>query len=57
MESELFVEAYESVLRVKMPSTKAADVVRAVLQVDDELQPSRIKKTIDIEDSHLVVYR
>lgn len=55
MESELSVEIHEGILRVKMPSMKAAHVVRAVLQVDDELQPSRIEKTMDIQDSYLVV--
>ena len=42
-------------IRINLGSKRRAHMVKLSLDVDDELQPTRISRTLDVEDNHLVM--
>jgi hypothetical protein len=46
---------YRSTVRISLASPEEAQIIRSVLEVDEELQPQRLSRSFDIEGSQLVV--
>jgi hypothetical protein len=46
---------YNSTVRILLPSADIASVLRDALDVDDELQPAKITKELNVDDVYLVV--
>lgn len=46
---------YHSQLRILFQSNDQAIIVLKCMQVDDELQPHRLEKTLSVEDNYLIV--
>jgi hypothetical protein len=46
---------YHSQLRILFQSNEQAIIVLKCMQVDDELQPHRLEKTLSVEDNYLIV--
>lgn len=47
---------WRSTIRLTFPSAKHADLAKQTLEVDDELQPDKIQKTFQVQDTVLQVY-
>jgi hypothetical protein len=47
--------SYTSTVRIRLPSGEAAAILRDAIEVDDELQPTKITRTISADGSDLVV--
>ena len=45
-----------SVLRVRYPTARYAEIVCRTLEVDEEVKPTMVKKTLSTENDELVVY-
>lgn len=46
----------ESVVKITFPSQAHAEMTKASLEVDEELQPLRLSKTFTVENDALIVY-
>ena len=46
---------YKSVLKIPMMDSESSLIANQVLSVDEELQPLKLKKTIESEDQFLIV--
>lgn len=46
---------YNSTVRIRLPSAKAALAMKDSLDVDEELQPAKISRELTVDDMHLVV--
>lgn len=46
---------YKASLKIRMDSAFHADVLKSVLEVDEELQPQRLSRIISCEDVFVIV--
>ncbi len=55
-EDKVEEKPYTTELLIPFPSNHQATMVMQCLEVDDELQPNRLEKTIEVHDNILKVY-
>ena len=46
---------FESNINIKFLTQKQAEMVKTSLEVDEELQPKRVKKLITVEENNLIM--
>ncbi len=46
---------YSSTITIAFPSNKEAEIIKSVLDVDDELQPQRLSRTLTVEGNELIM--
>ncbi len=47
---------HKSTIRIRFPNNNAAEIAKATLLVDEELQPEKIEKKFSVEENLLIVY-
>lgn len=46
---------FKGQVKLLLPSHSAAQIMKQVLDVDEELQPNRMSREIEVQDNYLVV--
>ena len=49
-------KVFKSQIKINFPSSRNAQLVKSCLEVDDELQPLRLTRSIEVNDSVLEMY-
>ena len=53
--SDFVAKDYKSTTRISFANSKQADIVKKCLEVDEELQPTKIDKVLSVDGHDLVV--
>ena len=57
MMSELVQGEYKSEVRLEMGSMEAAEIFKQCMEVDEELQPTKISRSFSIEEESIIVVK
>ncbi len=49
------VKSYKSTITINLPAAKQAEIIKSVLEVDEELQPERMSRSFEVRGNQLVV--